>query len=129
MTLADGPERIVLPGKSMEDLIDELRKIKGKGDGNLFAELADQFLSRMPGWIRQLESAARDNDSERVRRQAHRLLGLCQQIGADRMAALCVRLEQMGDEEADEDLVSEVALLQREFEAAHRELDDRHLGD
>ena len=110
-------------------MIDELRKIKGKGDGNLFAELADQFLSRMPGWIRQLESAARDNDSERVRRQAHRLLGLCQQIGADRMAALCVRLEQMGDEDADEAMVSEVALLQREFEAAHRELDDRHLSD
>ena len=82
-------------------MIDELRKIKGKGDGNLFAELADQF----------------------------RLLGLCQQIGADRMAALCVRLEQMGDEDADEAMVSEVALLQREFEAAHRELDDRHLSD
>ena len=110
-------------------MIDELRKIKGKGDGDLFSELADQFLNRMPGWIRQLETAARDNDSERVRRQAHRLLGLCRQIGADRMAALCDRLENMDEAEAAEIMESEVALLQREFETVYRELDDRHLSD
>jgi signal transduction histidine kinase/CheY-like chemotaxis protein/HPt (histidine-containing phosphotransfer) domain-containing protein len=110
-------------------MIDELRKIKGKGDGDLFSELADQFLNRMPGWIRQLEAAAHDNDSERVRRQAHRLLGLCRQIGADRMAALCDRLENMDEDEAAEIMESEVALLQREFETVYRELDDRHLSD
>jgi HPt (histidine-containing phosphotransfer) domain-containing protein len=110
-------------------MIEELRKIKGKGDGDLFTELADQFLSRMPGWIRQLETAARDHDSERVRRQAHRLLGLCRQIGAERMAALCDRLEHMDEAESVELMESEVALLQREFETVYRELDDRHLGD
>jgi signal transduction histidine kinase/response regulator RpfG family c-di-GMP phosphodiesterase len=110
-------------------MIEELRKISGKGDGDLFSELADQFLNRMPGWIRQLEAAVRDHDSERVRRQAHRLLGLCRQIGAQRMAALCSRLEHMGDEEANESMESEVAQLQREFETVYRELDDRHLGD
>ncbi len=110
-------------------MIEELRKIKGRGDGDLFTELADQFLNRMPGWIRQLEEAARERDSGRVRRQAHRLLGLCRQIGAERMAVLCDRLESIGDDPAEETMVSEVALLQREFEAAYRELDDRHLGD
>jgi CheY-like chemotaxis protein/HPt (histidine-containing phosphotransfer) domain-containing protein len=110
-------------------MIDELRKIKGKGDGDLFTELADQFLNRMPGWIRQLETAARDNDSERVRRQAHRLLGLCRQIGADRMAALCDRLENLDEGEVAERMETEVALLQHEFETVYRELDDRHLGD
>ena len=110
-------------------MIDELRKIQGKGDGDLFSELADQFLNRMPGWIRQLEAAAEDHDSDRVRRQAHRLLGLCRQIGAERMAALCDRLENMDDEQAAEMMVSEVELLQREFETVYRELDDRHLGD
>ena len=110
-------------------MIDELRKIQGKGDGDLFSELADQFLNRMPGWIRQLETAARDHDSERVRRQAHRLLGLCRQIGAERMAVLCDRLEHLGEEAAVETMESEVARLQREFETVYRELDDRHLGD
>jgi len=110
-------------------MIDELRKIKGRGDGDLFSELADQFLNRMPGWIRQLEAAARDHDSERVRRQAHRLLGLCRQIGAERMAVLCDRLEHLGEEAAVETMESEVARLQREFETVYRELDDRHLSD
>ena len=110
-------------------IIDELRKIQGKGDGDLFSELADQFLNRMPGWIRQLEAAAKEHDSERVRRQAHRLLGLCRQIGAERMAALCSRLEKIDDQVQEEEIVAEVAMLQTEFEAAYRELDNRHLGD
>ena len=102
---------------------------KGRGDGDLFTELADQFLGRMPGWIRQLDTAARDHDSERVRRQAHRLLGLCRQIGAERMAALCEGLENMSEDEAAEMMESEVARLQSEFETVYRELDDRHLSD
>ena len=110
-------------------IIEELSKIRGKGDGDLFGELADQFLSHMPDWIRQLKAAAHDGNTEQVRRQAHRLLGLCRQIGAERMAALCNRLEQIDDHIAGELVVSEVALLQQEFEATHRELDDRHLGD
>jgi CheY-like chemotaxis protein/HPt (histidine-containing phosphotransfer) domain-containing protein len=110
-------------------IIEELSKIRGEGDGDLFSELADQFLSHMPNWIRQLESAARDGNIEQVRRQAHRLLGLCRQIGAERMAELCDRLEQLDNHVAGEHVVSEVALLQREFESTHRELDDRHLGD
>jgi HPt (histidine-containing phosphotransfer) domain-containing protein len=110
-------------------IIEELSKIRGEGDGDLYSELADQFLSHMPNWIRQLQVAARGSDNEQVRRQAHRLLGLCRQIGAERMAALCDRLEKIDDHVPGELLVSEIVLLQREFEAAHRELDDRHLGD
>jgi len=110
-------------------IIDELRKIRGSGGNDLFSELADQFLHQMPAWIRDLEAAARDNDNYQVRRQAHRLLGLCRQIGAERMAALCVRLEHVDDAAAEDLLLAEVARLQQEFEAAHRELDDRHLSD
>ena len=112
-----------------KSIIEELSKIRGEGDGDLYSELADQFLSHMPNWIRQLQVAARGSDNEQVRRQAHRLLGLCRQIGAERMAALCDRLEKIEDHVPGELVVSEIALLQREFEEAHRELDDRHLGD
>jgi len=110
-------------------IIDELRLIRGSRNGDLFRELADQFLQHMPAWIRDLERAAQDNDNHEVRRQAHRLLGLCRQIGAERMAALCVRLEHVKDEVEEELLLQEVSRLQVEFEAAYRELDDRHLGD
>jgi signal transduction histidine kinase/DNA-binding NarL/FixJ family response regulator len=110
-------------------IIDELRLIHGSGEGDLFSELADQFLQQMPGWLRELEAAAREHDNHEIRRQAHRLLGLCRQIGAERMAALCTRLEHVDDEVAEELLLQEVSQLQVEFEAAYRELDDRHLGD
>jgi HPt (histidine-containing phosphotransfer) domain-containing protein len=83
----------------------------------------------MPAWLRELDAAARDGDTRRVRRQAHRLLGLCRQIGAERMAALCAKLEQLRDEAEESDLLEEVSQLQLEFEAAYRALDDRHLGD
>ena len=110
-------------------MIEELSKIRGTGDGDLFSELADQFLNRTPAWIRQLESAARDNDLVAVRRQAHRLLGLCRQIGAERMAAQCDRLEQLDANASIDAVVSEVTQLQSEFQAAYRELDNRHLSD
>jgi len=111
------------------EIIDELRKISGSSDRDLFSELADQFLHQMPAWIRDLEAAARDNDYREVRRQAHRLLGLCRQIGAERMATLCARLESIEDAAAENQLLAEVSQLHHEFEAAHRELDDRHLSD
>jgi signal transduction histidine kinase/CheY-like chemotaxis protein/HPt (histidine-containing phosphotransfer) domain-containing protein len=109
-------------------IIDELKSVSGSGGGDLFSELADQFLKQMPGWIRDLESAAMEHDSEEVRRQAHRLLGLCRQIGAERMASLCARLEQLRDEAAEDMVLEQVSRLQAEFEAAFRELDDRHMG-
>lgn len=110
-------------------IIEELKKIGGSSDSDLFNELADQFLSRVPAWIRELEAAARDNDLPSVRRQAHRLLGLCRQIGAERMAAQCDRLERIDAKASDSAMVAVVALLQHEFQAAYRELDNRHLGD
>jgi len=110
-------------------IIEELSKIPGSGDGDLYSELADQFLRKTPAWIRQLETAAKDNDLAAIRRQAHRLLGLCRQIGAERMAAQCDRLERIDAQAPGNAMVAEVARLQSEFQAAYRELDNRHLSD
>ena len=61
------------------------------------------------------------------RYQAHKLLGLCQQIGAERMAEVCRQLEFSEEESPDGELEQNMSRLQREFEAAHQELDNRHL--
>ena len=124
-----GPPSSSLPDRILDTSIaEELSKIQGSGDADLFSELADQFLKQMPAWLRDLENAARGNNAHAVRRQAHRLLGLCRQIGAERMAALCARIEQHKDEIEEGVLLEEVARLQQEFESAYRALDDRHLG-
>ena len=124
-----GPPSSSLPDRILDTSIaEELSKIQGSGDADLFSELADQFLKQMPAWLRELENAARGNNAHQVRRQAHRLLGLCRQIGAERMAALCARIEQHKDEIEEGALLEEVVRLQQEFESAYRALDDRHLG-
>jgi len=129
---APGP-RQHMPGSSDDKVLDdtiagELKRVHGGGDGDLYSELADQFLNQMPGWIRQLEAAAREHDAFQVRREAHRLLGLCRQIGAERMAKLCAQLECIHDDVPRTEIVADVTRLQTEFEAAYRALDDRHLG-
>jgi CheY-like chemotaxis protein len=108
-------------------IVAELQKINGSGDTDLFIEIADQFLTLVPGWIRNLQESIEREDLVDVRHQAHKLRGLCQQIGAERMAKVCLRLESSGDELPDGPLEQNISSLQREFEAAHQELDNRHL--
>jgi len=108
-------------------IVEELQKITGSGDTDLFIEIADQFLTLMPGWIRNLQCAIEANDLTAVRHQAHKLRGLCQQIGAERMAEVCRHLESTDDELSESLLEQDISNLRREFEAAHRELDNRHL--
>jgi CheY-like chemotaxis protein/HPt (histidine-containing phosphotransfer) domain-containing protein len=117
-----GPDRVL-----DNSMVEGLRKVRGSGGADLFTELADEFLHEMPTWLRELEDAARASDSAEVRRQAHRLLGLCRQIGAERMATMCVRLERVEEQAREELLLEEVSRLRAEFELAYRELDNRHL--
>ncbi len=109
-------------------IVAELQKINGPGDTDLFIEIADQFLTLVPGWIRNLKQAIESEDLADVRYQAHKLRGLCQQIGAERMAEVCRRLESSEDESPDGQPKQDISRLQREFEAAHQELDNRHLN-
>ena len=108
-------------------IVEELQKIHGSGGTDLFIEIADQFLTYVPGWIRKLKEAIESEDLADVRYQAHKLRGLCQQIGAQRMAEVCHRLEFSEDKSPDGQLTQDISRLQREFETAHQELDNRHL--
>jgi len=108
-------------------MVEELRNIVGPGELDLFSELAGQFVQQMPAWLEEIKSAASHGDADSVSRQAHRLLGLCRQIGAERMARICNELESM-DSESDETLMlQEVEHLHVEFYSAHRELRNNYL--
>jgi signal transduction histidine kinase/CheY-like chemotaxis protein/HPt (histidine-containing phosphotransfer) domain-containing protein len=108
-------------------MVEELRKIVGPGESDLFSELAGQFVQQMPAWLEEIESAASHGNAESVRRQAHRLLGLCRQIGAERMARICDELESMDSESDVTWMLREVELLHTEFDSAHRELRNNYL--
>ena len=104
------------------EMVDELRTIGGSGKFNLFNEMADQFVQQMPAWLEEIKSAASQGDAESVRRHAHKMLGLCRQIGAERMACVCDELESAGLDSDTARMLQEVTLLHTEFDLAHREL-------
>jgi signal transduction histidine kinase/DNA-binding NarL/FixJ family response regulator len=108
-------------------IVDELRSISGSGDADLFTELAEQFVQQTPAWLDEIRSTAASEDWEKVRRQAHKLLGLCRQIGAERMAGVCDELESIGASSQSAEILRDIEYLQKEFDSANRELHDRYL--
>jgi signal transduction histidine kinase/DNA-binding NarL/FixJ family response regulator len=117
------------PGEHVFDqrIVEELRGISGDGDADLFSELADQFILLMPEWLTELRSVVEQGDKEQAMRQAHKLLGMCRQIGAQRMAQVCSDLELDDIEVRSDDLLRGVDLLHDEFDVAQNELHDKHL--
>jgi CheY-like chemotaxis protein/HPt (histidine-containing phosphotransfer) domain-containing protein len=109
-------------------IVEELRMIGGPGKSNLFSEMADQFVQQMPAWLEEIKSAASHGDAESVRRHAHKLRGLCRQLGAERLARVCEELESMGSESDAALMLREVELLNTEYDSAHRELLKNHLN-
>ena len=109
-------------------MVDELRMIGATGDSDLFTEMASQFLQQMPTWLGQIGSSASEGDTDSVKRQAHKLLGLCRQIGAQRMAQICDHLESIGPEAASDDILRDIDVLRDEYDSAHRVLKDRYLS-
>lgn len=109
-------------------IVDELSAIGIDGNLDLFSELAGQFVERMPDWLTELRNMAVQGDSILVQRQAHKLLGLCRQIGALRMAKICNDLEKRELHADTNDVLLGIDLLRDEFDAAKRELNNRYSG-
>jgi two-component system, sensor histidine kinase and response regulator len=82
-----------------EQLIDEARMRTFRDD---YADVVDQlvhlFMQSTPPLLGELREAVEGDDSERVRRAAHKLKGSCQNIGATFMATLCRSLEAGEDD-------------------------------
>jgi CheY-like chemotaxis protein len=66
-------------------------------DEELFGELVATFLEELPRRWAMLSAAAATGDAERLAAVAHQLGGGAAQVGATRLAALCRRLEVLGE--------------------------------
>jgi signal transduction histidine kinase/DNA-binding response OmpR family regulator len=106
-------------------IVEELSGIDGDGEKDLFLELAEQFVLQMPGWLDELRSAIEQGDARLTKRQAHKLLGLCRQIGAQRMAQVCSDLELAEWGDGNDDFIVRVDRLKIEFDVAQKELQSR----
>jgi two-component system, sensor histidine kinase and response regulator len=76
-------------------LIDEGRVRRFQQDyPDIVDRLIALFADTTPQLLEQLSHAVHASDDEAVRRLAHKLKGSCQNVGAVRMAALCLQLEE-----------------------------------
>jgi PAS domain S-box-containing protein len=95
-----GTERRIEAKPTIDQAImEELRSLQEPGGPDLLGELVQLFLGDLPDQVRTIRAAIEAKDSTALRREAHRLKGSSQQMGASRLAAFCLQLEQLGKEE------------------------------
>jgi len=91
-----------------EALVDETRMRVFRDDyPEIIEQLVDLFVDSTPPLLDDLRGALERDDTEAVRRAAHKLKGSCQNIGASRLAELAAGIEQ-GDAKTDADGLEQV---------------------
>ena len=96
-----GTRSVAEPAITNPDLISDLVRVDGGNGESLLEVLLEKTAIGMAGWCSEIESAAQSGDTRSVDRLSHRLLGICMQLGALRMASLCERLAGSGSDGAD----------------------------
>ncbi|MDP9386410.1 MAG: Hpt domain-containing protein [Actinomycetota bacterium] len=76
-----------------EEALVSLREL---GDGDLLGEVVSMFVEQADERLRTLEEAVREEEPDRLAREAHNLKGSSGVVGAARMVALCASLEVQG---------------------------------
>ena len=77
-------------------VLEELASLQDPNGPDLLSELIQLYLIDLPDRIEGIRNAIEGGDSAALRREAHRLKGSSQQMGAARLAALCLELEELG---------------------------------
>jgi CheY-like chemotaxis protein len=104
------------------DIVRELKRIPGLKSMDLFTEMATMFQDQVPAYLADLDRQAEEGDIAEVKRVAHKLLGICQQIGARQMAQVCDSLDSAGEDIPQNILQNNVNLLHEEFGTLTRQL-------
>jgi signal transduction histidine kinase/HPt (histidine-containing phosphotransfer) domain-containing protein len=101
-----------------QTLISELRAMPPVGGATMLKELIDLFLEQAPDRITQINQFL--NDPQKMAFHAHALKSMSSNLGANRMAQLCQKLEEMahsGNEESITRLAQELDVSFRQTQA------------
>ncbi|MBM4135036.1 MAG: Hpt domain-containing protein [Nitrospira sp.] len=88
----------------------------GDDDPDFFPNLVAQFLEEAPRRLADIRTALRRAQAVELRRAAHGLKGSCNNMGATRLARVCLQLQRCGDAGDLTGAEPLVALLDAEFE-------------
>jgi CheY-like chemotaxis protein/HPt (histidine-containing phosphotransfer) domain-containing protein len=88
------------PGKGQEGLPIDLDQAMERTLGNMdfLEQMLQEFFSVIPEQVKELTTALEEGDGDTLRRKAHTLKGAASILSAGRIAAVALRLEQMGRE-------------------------------
>ena len=74
----------------------DLRKLGGDEDPGFLDAIIDQFLQDAPRHVEAIEQAMTQGNPDALMNAAHSFKGGCGNMGAQPLAALCLKLEEMG---------------------------------
>jgi len=101
-----------------EERLEELSMLEVEGEPSLIVELIDDFLGSAPSALALLADALGSGELESARRIAHALKGSSQNIGADRLGALCSVIENDSNVESSYDPTRMLDEISSELERA-----------
>ncbi len=103
----DGAEQVLDPAA--------LRELRSGGE-DFLREITDLFCSETPAQIGRIERALKSGDLDSVRHEAHSLKGSSLSMGARRISALCVQIEEAVKQNAAARAVTLASDLGAEFQ-------------
>jgi len=118
-----GTERRIEAKPTLDaSVLEELRSLEEPGGPDLFGELVQLYVDDLPDRVEGIRNAVENRDSGALRREAHRLKGSSQQMGAARLAAQCLELENLGRNDRVEDAMPYCVGVEREASQVRLEL-------
>ncbi|MDD9950210.1 MAG: Hpt domain-containing protein, partial [Zetaproteobacteria bacterium] len=76
------------------DQLESLRELNEPDEDDIVTELIDIFVCNSPNVLDNLKQAVSDGDRTMLKKLAHKLKGSCANLGAKKMRALCLELEE-----------------------------------
>ncbi len=119
-------------GAGFEDnspvLLHRLVETMGANAEEYVPDLFTLFFQHTPGKLEAMRHHLRSGNHGEVSRTAHGLMSCAAWIGADSMASMCRRLEDLSREQIDEEVASLITAIGREYDRIVVWVDEGHLG-
>ncbi len=110
------------------EVLDSIRAMQDDDDPNLLGEMIEMYLSTAEGAVDSMMLENCKADLQSMSRTAHSLKGSSASIGAKRLAACCLVIEQICKNDTPERLPTILGQLEKEYLAVKEYL-TRQIGD
>jgi two-component system sensor histidine kinase/response regulator len=104
--------------------IEQIRAIKGGGDGSVLTRVVSQFAATAPSLTAVIRAKTDEGDAEAVWRAAHSLKSSAAAIGAHQLSRRCAEIESAARDEGVLSVLGLLDLLDAELAAATRSLQE-----